>query len=152
MLPSVPEGVVWAVLFLPLASFVLIVLRWQPQSKASGYMTVGAIAAAFLLSLWVLDAVIAEDGRDLGFATHEWLTVGRSPSTWPDRRRADGDHAHRHRRLLVVSLPPVHMARDSGYRLLRLKPVHGIDAQPRPRRQPRFSSTYSEMVGLCSYL
>jgi len=76
MLPTIPEGAVWALFFLPLGSFVLIGLFLQPRPKLSGYLTVGAIAASFLLALWVLDSVLQEDGRDLAFQSHEWLSFG----------------------------------------------------------------------------
>ncbi|MBI1885584.1 MAG: NADH-quinone oxidoreductase subunit L [Chloroflexi bacterium] len=84
MLNQVPEAVVWAIFFLPLGSFAVISLaallsvggaiRWNP--KLSGYITVAAIAVAFLFSLWVLDSVLQEDGRPIGFASHEWVRVG----------------------------------------------------------------------------
>ncbi len=76
MLPTIPEGAVWTLFLLPLASFVIIGIFLQPRPRLSGYLTVGSIAVSFLLALWVLDSVIGEDGRDLGFASHEWLSLG----------------------------------------------------------------------------
>lgn len=83
MLNEVPEGVVWAIFLLPLGSFAVISLaallglthsgRWD--ARLSGYVTVAAIAASFLLSLWVLDSVLQEDGARIGFAAHEWAVV-----------------------------------------------------------------------------
>ena len=74
-----PEIDVWSIFFLPLGSFVLIALlrpvmgsRW----RGAGYLTVAAMAAAFVLSLWALIEVINAPGHDLGFETREWLTVG----------------------------------------------------------------------------
>ena len=74
-----PEIDVWSIFFLPLGSFVLIVLlrpvmgsRW----RGAGYLTVAAMAAAFVLSVWALIEVINAPGHDLGFETREWLTVG----------------------------------------------------------------------------
>ncbi len=84
MLNQIPEGVVWAIFFLPLGSFAVISLaallgltgsgRWE--ARLSGYLTVAAIAASFLLSLWVLDSVLQEDGARIGFGAHEWVVVG----------------------------------------------------------------------------
>ena len=84
MLGQVPEGVVWAVFFLPLGSFAAISTaallgltrdeRWD--TRFSGYLTIAAIAGSFLLSLWVLDSVLQEDGARIGFSSHEWAVVG----------------------------------------------------------------------------
>ena len=76
MLPEIPEGVVWAILLLPLGSLVAIVLGPQQDPRRSGYLTIGAIALGFLFSLWVLDSVIDADGAALPFETHEWLSIG----------------------------------------------------------------------------
>ncbi|MFB3052473.1 MAG: proton-conducting transporter membrane subunit, partial [Dehalococcoidia bacterium] len=84
MLNQVPEGVVWAILFLPFGSFAVISLAallgltrtgtWE--ARLSGYLTMAAIAASFLLSLWALDSVLQEDGARIGFDAHEWVVVG----------------------------------------------------------------------------
>ena len=76
MLPEIPEGVVWAILLLPIGSLLTIVLWTRPNPRLSGYVTIAAIAGAFLFSLWALDSVIASDGTALAFYSHEWLTVG----------------------------------------------------------------------------
>src|SRR3990170_4186511 len=76
MLNTVPEAVVWAIFLLPISSFVIIGLLARPWPRWCGYITIAAVGVSFLLSLWVLDSVIQEDGRDLAFATHQWLTVG----------------------------------------------------------------------------
>ena len=75
MLPDIPEGVVWAVLLLPVGSLVTIALWTRPYPRWSGYVTIASIALAFLFSLWVLDSVIDADGAPLAFRTHEWLTI-----------------------------------------------------------------------------
>ena len=84
MLNQIPEGVVWAILLLPFGSFAVISLAallgltragsWE--ARFSGYLTMAAIAASFLLSLWALDSVLQEDGARIGFDAHEWVTVG----------------------------------------------------------------------------
>ena len=76
MLPDIPEGVVWAILLLPIGSLLTIALWTRPNPRSSGYVTIAAIAGAFLFSLWALDSVIASDGTALAFRSHEWLTVG----------------------------------------------------------------------------
>ena len=90
MLNQIPEGVVWAILFLPFGSFAVISLaallglthpstgsgRAVWEARLSGYLTMAAIAASFLLSLWALDSVLQEDGARIGFDAHEWVVVG----------------------------------------------------------------------------
>src|SRR3990170_7729806 len=90
LLGQVRETVPWAIIFLPLGSFAVISLfsllgltssrggerpapPWSP--RFSGYLTIAAIFASFLLSLWVLDSVIDKDGARLGFDSHEWVTA-----------------------------------------------------------------------------
>ncbi|HUF53724.1 MAG TPA: NADH-quinone oxidoreductase subunit L [Dehalococcoidia bacterium] len=84
MLDPIKEGAVWAIMFLPLASFSIITLvsflgltrdgTWSP--RYSGYLTIAAMLGAFLLSLWALDTAVDADGHRVGFDSHEWLTVG----------------------------------------------------------------------------
>ncbi len=75
MLPEIPEGVVWAILLLPLGALVANLLWTRPYPRWSGCVTIGSIGLAFLFSLWVLDSVIDSDGAALPFRTHEWLTI-----------------------------------------------------------------------------
>ena len=53
-----PEAAAWLILFLPLASFLLISIIIRPMrgpaSQSAGYITILAIGASFLLSLWAL--------------------------------------------------------------------------------------------------
>jgi len=76
LLPTIPEGVAWAIFFLPLGSFTLIALYLRFRPTWAGYATVGAIGLAFLFSLWVLDSAIDADGVRLAFLPHGWLTFG----------------------------------------------------------------------------
>jgi NADH-quinone oxidoreductase subunit L len=75
VLPQIPEGVVWAILLLPIGSLAAIALWTRPNPRWSGYAAIAGVALAFILSLWVLDSVIAKDGHPLPFQTHEWLTI-----------------------------------------------------------------------------
>ncbi len=75
ILPTIPEGVVWAILLLPVGSLVTIGFFIRPYPKLSGYVTVASIALAFAFSLWALDSVIECDGHRLAFGTHEWLRI-----------------------------------------------------------------------------
>jgi NADH-quinone oxidoreductase subunit L len=78
VLPEIPEAAAWAIFLLPVASLVTIAFGTRPYPKLSGYVTIAAIGAAFVLSLWALDSVIANDGRALAFAPREWLKISTS--------------------------------------------------------------------------
>jgi NADH-quinone oxidoreductase subunit L len=75
LLPEIPEGAVWAIFLLPVASLLTIAFVTRPYPKLSGYVTVAAMAAAFALALWTLDNVIDTDGHPLAFGSHEWLSI-----------------------------------------------------------------------------
>ena len=76
MFSTIPEAAVWAIFFLPLASVATIALITYNRPRISGYVTVATIAASFVLSLWVLDSVIQNDGHPLDFSSHLWVAVG----------------------------------------------------------------------------
>ncbi len=75
MLPAVPEGVVWAILLLPVASLLITGFITKPYPRLSGYVTIAAIGTAFVFALWTLDTVIDADGHALAFGSYEWLSV-----------------------------------------------------------------------------
>ena len=75
ILPAVPEGVVWAILLLPIASLLVVSFITKPYPKLSGYVTIAAIGTAFLFALWTLDSVIDNDGHALAFGSYHWLKV-----------------------------------------------------------------------------
>jgi NADH-quinone oxidoreductase subunit L len=77
-LPTVPEGVVWAILLLPVASLLVISFVTKPYPKLSGYVTIAAIGTAFLFALWTLDSVIESDGHALAFGSYQWLDISTS--------------------------------------------------------------------------
>jgi NADH-quinone oxidoreductase subunit L len=76
VLETIPEWLVWLIFFLPVFSFVAIVGGFtRSHSKWPGYVATACIGAAFLLSLWVLDSSIQEDGHRLAFGSSEWLRI-----------------------------------------------------------------------------
>jgi len=75
ILPAVPEGVVWSILLLPVASLLIVTFITKPYPRLSGYVTIAAIGAAFLFALWTLDSVIDADGHALPFASYTWLSI-----------------------------------------------------------------------------
>ena len=76
MFDTVSESAVWAIFFLPLASLAMIMFLPRSASRIAGYVTVLAIGAAFVLSLWVLDSAIDAEGHRLAMSSTEWLRVG----------------------------------------------------------------------------
>ena len=81
---EVPEAVVWAIYFAPVASMLLITagllvrrifaVEWL-RDEWAGRVTIAAIGIAWLAALWALDSAIDADGEPLGFRAHEWLTL-----------------------------------------------------------------------------
>ena len=74
-----PEVAAWLILFLPLASFALIALVVRPlrgaQAQEAAYITIGAVAIAFLLSVWALTDTIGTHGG-AAYPVHEWISAG----------------------------------------------------------------------------
>ncbi len=74
-----PEAAAWLIFFLPLGAFAVIALVVRPffnrHALASGYITIGAVAASLVLSLWALGSVVNKGG-DLGFPSRSWLSIG----------------------------------------------------------------------------
>ena len=74
-----PESAAWLILFLPLASFLVISLLIRPfagpQAQIAAVITILAVGLAFLLSLWALGGTISGHGI-VEYADHRWLEVG----------------------------------------------------------------------------
>ena len=88
MSESVSEAIVWAIFFLPLASFVVIAIGHRRLPQYAGYVTIAAIGTAFVLSLITLVDVIDAGGVPIGFDSHELFTAG--PLTVNVGARLDG--------------------------------------------------------------
>ncbi|MGH7620785.1 MAG: NADH-quinone oxidoreductase subunit 5 family protein, partial [Gemmatimonadaceae bacterium] len=73
---TVPEGIVWAIFLLPVASLLIITFVTKPYAKLSGFVTIGAIGLAWVFALWTLGAVIHSGGEPLHFGTYHWLQIG----------------------------------------------------------------------------
>ena len=75
----ISEAAVWLIWWLPLASFVVIVFVVRPwfnrYSLSAGYLTILSVATSLALSVWALASVI-NDGDQLVWPAHTWLTVG----------------------------------------------------------------------------
>ena len=75
----ITEQTVWAILFLPLGSFLLSALVIRPffnqYARFSGYVTVLAIGAALALSLLALESTLGH-GEPIGWPSHSWVRIG----------------------------------------------------------------------------
>jgi NADH-quinone oxidoreductase subunit L len=73
------ESAVWLIFFLPLASFIIVALVIRPffnrYAEAAGYLTILAVGASFVLSLYALGSVINQGGR-IDYPDHSWLEIG----------------------------------------------------------------------------
>ncbi|MBI4298215.1 MAG: NADH-quinone oxidoreductase subunit L [Chloroflexi bacterium] len=79
---QIPELAAWFIFLLPLGSFLVIIFIIRPffnqHSKAAGYVTILAIAAALVLSAWALQSTLGHDDP-IGWEPHSWLNLGDLP-------------------------------------------------------------------------
>jgi len=73
---TVPEGIVWAILLLPIGSMVTSIAVNRRFPRLCGWVTIAAIGIAWVFAFWTLGAVIHSGGEPLDFGTHTWLQVG----------------------------------------------------------------------------
>ena len=75
----IPEAAAWLIFFLPLGSFVVIGLIVRPffnrHALVAGYMTIAAVGASLMLSLWALGSVVSEEGA-IEWISRSWLSIG----------------------------------------------------------------------------
>ncbi|MCH8185321.1 MAG: NADH-quinone oxidoreductase subunit L [Chloroflexi bacterium] len=75
----IPEAAAWLIFFLPLGSFVVIGLIVRPffnrHALVAGYMTIAAVGASLVLSLWALGSVVSEEGA-IEWISRSWLSIG----------------------------------------------------------------------------
>jgi NADH-quinone oxidoreductase subunit L len=75
-----PNGLVWLIFILPVASFAVISLIVRPfvknTSKIAGYVTIAAIGGSLTLSLWTLFTVMGEPHHEMVIPDITWLSVG----------------------------------------------------------------------------
>ena len=74
------EAAAWAILFLPLVSFLIIAFVIRPflnqYSNWAGHLAALAIAGSLLLSLWALESTTGHHGEAIGWEPHTWMTLG----------------------------------------------------------------------------
>ncbi len=75
----IPYQLIWLIMLLPLASFVVNGLLIRPfvnrKSKAYGYITILSIAASAVFSIWMLFSVMAADNHLIAVPDVTWVVV-----------------------------------------------------------------------------
>ena len=82
LLPTIPEGVVWAILLLPVASLLIITFVTKPYPKLSGYVTIAAIGDGVRLRALGARQRHRQRRHALAFGSHH---VARDQHRQPDR-------------------------------------------------------------------
>ncbi len=76
----IPYQLIWAILLLPLGSFVVngIVLRpfFKRESKIYAYTTIFAIGLACVFAIWALSSLMRLDSHEIAIAPVSWLVIG----------------------------------------------------------------------------
>jgi NADH-quinone oxidoreductase subunit L len=74
----IPYQLIWLIMLLPLASFIVngLLIRpfVKPKSKVYGYITIGSIAVSAVFSIWALFNVMSN--RQLTVPDVSWITIG----------------------------------------------------------------------------
>ncbi|MBE9482468.1 MAG: NADH-quinone oxidoreductase subunit L, partial [Chloroflexi bacterium] len=74
-----PNQLIWLILLLPIASFVINSLIIRPfvrkESRVAGYITITAIAGSLALSIWALKEVMAAPHHVLELPDITWLVL-----------------------------------------------------------------------------
>jgi NADH-quinone oxidoreductase subunit L len=75
----IPYQLIWLIMLLPLASFVVngLLIRpfVNPKSKAYGYITIISIAVAAVFSIWMLFSVMSADSHEIFVPAVTWVIV-----------------------------------------------------------------------------
>ena len=74
-----PYQLIWSIFLLPFFSFVTISFFVRPfvkpESRVAGYITIAAIAGSFILSIWVLIAVMGAPHHELYIPDISWVVI-----------------------------------------------------------------------------
>ena len=74
-----PYQLIWSIFLLPFFSFIIISFFVRPfvkpESRVAGYITIAAIAGSFILSIWVLIAVMGAPHHELYIPDISWVVI-----------------------------------------------------------------------------
>ena len=75
----IPYQLVWLIMLLPLFSFIIngLIIRpfVKPEYRVAGYITIGAIAASAVLSIWTLLSVMSAPHHELAVPDITWVVI-----------------------------------------------------------------------------
>jgi NADH-quinone oxidoreductase subunit L len=75
-----PDFAPWLIFLMPVFSLVIIAFVLRPffkgHPKVCGYVTIGAICISFIISVWVLVAVMGAPNHRLEIPDFQWLIIG----------------------------------------------------------------------------
>jgi NADH-quinone oxidoreductase subunit L len=75
-----PDFAPWLIFLMPVCSLVIIAFILRPFLKGHpmvcGYVTIGAIGISFILSVWMLVAVMGAPHHQLEFPDFQWMVTG----------------------------------------------------------------------------
>jgi NADH-quinone oxidoreductase subunit L len=75
----IPYQLVWLIMLLPLFSFIVngIIIRpfVKPEYRVAGYITIGAIGASAILSIWALISVMSSSHHELAVPDVSWVVI-----------------------------------------------------------------------------
>ena len=76
----IPYQLIWLIMLLPLASFIVngLLIRpfVKPKSKVYGYITIGSIAVSAVFSVWALFSVMSTADQQIAVPDVSWITIG----------------------------------------------------------------------------
>jgi NADH-quinone oxidoreductase subunit L len=76
----IPYQLVWLIMLLPLASFIVngLLIRpfVKPKSRIYGYITIGSIAVSAAFSIWALISVMSTPDHQIAVPDVSWITIG----------------------------------------------------------------------------
>jgi NADH-quinone oxidoreductase subunit L len=76
----IPYQLVWLIMLLPAAAFVVngLILRlfFKKESKVYGYVTIGSIAISAIFAIWALFSLLTGDSQELPVPDVSWVVIG----------------------------------------------------------------------------
>ncbi len=76
----IPYQLIWLIMLLPLAAFIVngLLIRpfVKPKSRVYGYITIASIATSAVFSVWALISVMSAENNIIAVPDVSWITIG----------------------------------------------------------------------------